>query len=505
MIPANLSEKWTLLSPAERRRYIITGVIGGIFLLSLVVALTSGKKQKKETIKTNPEVSVMLAQQKDVNAEMLAAQVTALQQQLNSLDSNLRAMDAKQGQQGEKIKLDVANLTKGQNDGLAQQLIQMQERLDQMEQVAVNPPIRDSVKFAGLNGDAPRPIMPSAAMKAAAGKGDNVPGLNSPLPGNDAIFAPGMSNGGTNQQASPNAVGIAPAATSPKEIPVPTGTKRIRLGGDGDEATNTPSAVTMTPAAGTAQVGNDLAAPTKAGGSKDPNADVTSTDAKPTAAQGNGIHSSKGAYLASGAILQGVLLTGMDAPTSNVAVKNPTPALVRVKQLSILPNFRKADIRECFILVSGHGVMSTERAMLRTENISCVRNDGKVIDTPIEGFIAGDDGKAGIRGRLVSKQGSIIAKSMVSGFFGGMADALKPQSVVNLNTGGVTNKATQPEISDVFAAGTYNGTAGGLKSVSDFYLAMAKEMFPVVEIDAGRKVEIVLVKGARLVTNSDKE
>lgn len=499
----NFNEKWALMSPAEKRRYIMFGVIGGVILFSLVVALSAGSKKKKETIKTTPESTVMLPQRKDVNAEMLAAELTALQRQVENIDSNMRAMDAKQGQQGDKIKADVATLAKGQNEGLSQQLTQMQERLDQMERNTVNPPIRESVKFAGPSGDAPKPIMPSAAMKQAATKlGGNGPTLNSPLPDGGQVFTPsGANSTGEGSNGSPTITGQA--AVQNKDATV---THKLRLGGDSGNGEKLASNVTMTPGSGTAAAGNELASPTKAGGTKDPK--VTAQDASPSskaASSGNGINGGSGAYLSSGSILQGVLLTGMDAPTSTVAVKNPTPALVRIKELSILPNFRKADIRECFILISGYGVMSTERAMLRTENISCVRTDGKVIDSPIEGFVVGDDGKAGMRGRLVSKQGSVIAKSMVAGFFGGVSDALKPQSVLNLNTGTATNKTTQPELGDVFTAGSYNGAAGGMKSVAEFYIAMAKEMFPVVEIDAGRKIEIVLVRGARLVTDAAKD
>lgn len=34
--------------------------------------------------------------------------------------------------------------------------------------------------------------------------------------------------------------------------------------------------------------------------------------------------------------------------------------------------------------------------------------------------------------------------------------------------------------------------------VSQFYLELAKEMTPVVEIDAGRKLTVVLIKGVEL-------
>ena len=54
---------------------------------------------------------------------------------------------------------------------------------------------------------------------------------------------------------------------------------------------------------------------------------------------------------------------------------------------------------------------------LRGETISCVREDGGVIETRLDSYAVGEDGKAGIRGRLVSKQGQLVAKSMMADSF----------------------------------------------------------------------------------------
>ena len=53
-----------------------------------------------------------------------------------------------------------------------------------------------------------------------------------------------------------------------------------------------------------------------------------------------------------------------------------------VKDLAILPNRVRADVRECFIIVSGYGDLASERAYLRGETFTCVRADGGVIEVP---------------------------------------------------------------------------------------------------------------------------
>ena len=92
------------------------------------------------------------------------------------------------------------------------------------------------------------------------------------------------------------------------------------------------------------------------------------------------------------------------------------PALLRVEKEAILPNRFTSDIKDCFVLVSGHGDLSSERAFLRGEYLSCVRNDGAVLETKFPSYVVGEDGKAGMKGRLVSKQGQMIARTLIAGF-----------------------------------------------------------------------------------------
>ena len=200
-----------------------------------------------------------------------------------------------------------------------------------------------------------------------------------------------------------------------------------------------------------------------------------------------------------GTIIQGVLLNGLDAPTSRSAQKNPTPALIRVKHDAILPNKYKVDIKECFILSSGYGVMSTERANMRTEKMSCVLDDGTVLESAIDGYLVGQDGKVGIRGRLVSKQGQMIAKSLIAGLFSGMSSIMRPTSVTTLDIDpGKRGQWQMPSFGGVASNSLLGGASTATQNVSKFYLDMAEEVFPIIEIDAGRKVTIILVNGANL-------
>ncbi len=97
------------------------------------------------------------------------------------------------------------------------------------------------------------------------------------------------------------------------------------------------------------------------------------------------------------------LLSGLDAPTVESAKGNPVPVLLRIKDLAILPNKVKADLKGCFVIAEGQGNLADERAHLRLVNLSCLSRKGQaVIDQKIKGFVV-DSEEDRLRGTVVSK------------------------------------------------------------------------------------------------------
>ncbi|WP_288985764.1 TraB/VirB10 family protein, partial [uncultured Pseudoalteromonas sp.] len=211
-------------------------------------------------------------------------------------------------------------------------------------------------------------------------------------------------------------------------------------------------------------------------------------------------------YIPAGSIFTGVLINGMDAPTAQGARQDPFPATLRISKEAILPNRFRADVRECFLIVSGHGDLSSERAYLRGETLSCIKDNGEVIETGFNSYAVGEDGKAGVRGRLVSKQGQIIAKSLMAGFLSGAAEAFDVNAVptLNLSNTGKT-QYQQNDFSNTFVQGAAaKGASSALDRVAQFYVQMAEGIFPVIEIDAGRQVDIIVTKGSALKVRGSK-
>ncbi|MBK1656378.1 TrbI/VirB10 family protein [Allochromatium vinosum] len=200
-----------------------------------------------------------------------------------------------------------------------------------------------------------------------------------------------------------------------------------------------------------------------------------------------------------GSILRGVLLSGLDAPTGVQARRDPYPALVRLKHEAILPNRFRSDVRECFILIAGYGELSSERALLRSETLTCVRRDGGVIEVPLDGYAVGEDGKVGLRGRLVSKQGQVIARAMQVAFLEGVAQVFNKSQVSVISTRSDGTVQYQDLLSgDSLQAAAATGTGKTLERLAQYYLDMAEGIFPVIEIDAGRPIELIVNRGLSL-------
>lgn len=207
--------------------------------------------------------------------------------------------------------------------------------------------------------------------------------------------------------------------------------------------------------------------------------------------------------LPAGSIISGTLITGMDASSSSSAKREPFPALLRIKAEAILPNRFRMDITDCFIVSSGYGDLASERAYMRAEAISCVKDDGSVLESRIDAYAVGEDGKAGVRGRLVSKEGQLIAKSLMAGFLSGISNAMKPARIPTLSLNPQSNyQVERPDLGVLGQESALGGISSATAEIAKYYLEMARNMFPIVEVDAGRKIDFVVSSGARLRNNN---
>ena len=197
---------------------------------------------------------------------------------------------------------------------------------------------------------------------------------------------------------------------------------------------------------------------------------------------------------------KGVLLGGLDAPTGGQAQSNPHPVLIRLSDNSVLPNRFRAEYRECFVIAAGYGDISSERAFLRTELLSCVRPNGDSLEVKIQGSVFGEDSKVGMRGRLVTKQGQMLANALLAGVVSGIGQGFS-QANTTYSTSPLGSVATTSG-SEAYRAGIGSGVGKAMDRLAQYYIKLAEQTFPIIEIDGGHEIDVVLTKGVR-IDNTD--
>lgn len=138
------------------------------------------------------------------------------------------------------------------------------------------------------------------------------------------------------------------------------------------------------------------------------------------------------------------------------------------------------------------GDLSSERVWIRLERLSCMTQSGKALDARIQGYVTGDDGKTGVRARLVTRSGQAIASALLTGSISGLGKAV---SLSAQDTTTYTSGAVGTTVSDSFRAGLGEGLESALDRIADYYIRLADKIFPCLEIDSGRKVDLILSQG----------
>ena len=208
-----------------------------------------------------------------------------------------------------------------------------------------------------------------------------------------------------------------------------------------------------------------------------------------------------------GAFAEAILLGGVDASTSIQASSDPRPILLRLTNPGTLPRRFTSDLEGCHALAASYGDISSERVFMRLEKLSCVeRKTGEVIEMNIQGYVAGEDGRAGIRGAIVDRAGASMRNAMVGGFFSSVGKFLgqaRSPLIFSPTTGLAQNNPLTTK--EILKHSTGNGIGGALDKYADFYIKRAEQMQPVIQVAAGRTVDIVFTQGVEFADSTMRQ
>ena len=216
----------------------------------------------------------------------------------------------------------------------------------------------------------------------------------------------------------------------------------------------------------------------------------------------------KDIMVTSGSFARAVLLGGVDASTSLTSSADPRPLMIRLIDYGVLPRKIRSDVKDCHIIASGYGDLSSERVFVRLEKMTCTsRKNGEVMDIDVSGYVAGEDGRAGIRGEVIEKDRGYIGKSVLGGVLQGVAGILQPGQNTIINPAGTLIE--KRSIGNRFGEGMASGAGGSMDRLSKYYIERAESIQPIIRVSSGREVDVIFtekgVMGVESKNNQEEE
>ena len=228
-------------------------------------------------------------------------------------------------------------------------------------------------------------------------------------------------------------------------------------------------------------------------GNKPAQASTGGADMPQTSAPGKTKKSVELARIPAGSLMTARLVSGVDAMVANSANVSNQFAVAKLTDPVLLPNGHKVDLRGCVVLVASMGELSTERVYFNTSLISCMDKKGVAYESAFQANALGEDGKLGLRGVVVTRDGALVMKSMQVGLLEGFAtafgDASSSQNTVVTSADGAF---ALPSGSYVAKTGLASGVSSALEQMVQRFNNILDQIFPVIQIDSGRRIEFVV-------------
>lgn len=205
-------------------------------------------------------------------------------------------------------------------------------------------------------------------------------------------------------------------------------------------------------------------------------------------------------WIPSGSFSEAVMIEGADANASVTGQQNTAAVVITLVGDVSMPNGKTYSMDQCRVTGEIWGDISSERGEVRTRNISCILKNGKHIDMPFKGHVA-YQGKQGIRGKPVMRNGVIVGYAGAAGLMSGFGEGIQSAATPTVGLGGSASVGA----GDIFKQGFGGGASKAADTLSQYWIKRAEQYHPVIDIGAGNAVTVVFQDGFRLETIEDAE
>ena len=178
-----------------------------------------------------------------------------------------------------------------------------------------------------------------------------------------------------------------------------------------------------------------------------------------------------------GSTVSGELMTGAFATKVR---GDALPVLVQLRSAYTGPNDSEVPLEDCLLIGKATADISSVRARVEAVSLSCVLPDGTAFERPVKGYFTGQDGTLGVPGKWEFRSGRWLANLL---------------SAMGTVAAGVY---ADVEIAEALAGADIFGSISASETtdrVQAFFLQRAEEILPVVWVESGTPVYLVMLEG----------
>jgi conjugal transfer pilus assembly protein TraB len=219
-------------------------------------------------------------------------------------------------------------------------------------------------------------------------------------------------------------------------------------------------------------------------------------------------HKKIGSYIPAGSYVEAKMISGVDAGIGMTAEADPRQVLLRITGKLISAGYKKDylttdKLMGCVVQCQAVGDLSSEKAYLKPVVMTCAKDRESIIEIPVKGYVSAN-GKIGIRGEIVSREGDLVAKSFLSGLIGGIGSGAsqfyEPSSAIS---NGFAVKTGNESVRNVLGSGLGKGINDSSSRLSDYLIKRAEQYQPVISINEGVAVDLVFQEGFSMNEEDD--
>ncbi|WP_422342858.1 TrbI/VirB10 family protein [Parasphingorhabdus sp.] len=207
-------------------------------------------------------------------------------------------------------------------------------------------------------------------------------------------------------------------------------------------------------------------------------------------------------YLPPNSYAPAKVIVGVDASVGVASQSDPLPVVLRITgpARSVVKNGKllTTNITGCIVNGAARGDLSSEKVYVKLARMTCNQPGGRVAVSEVKGFIS-FAGKSGVRGRVVSREGSLVSQALLAGIVGGFGRGFSANAN-SIFTGNLDEDGNRKNLSgaDIITGGLGQGAGDAADTVSKYLIERAEQYQPVIEMPTGINVEIVFLDGVHV-------